>query len=30
LGGNGLVAWAEQVVPSGITALIIGVQPRFF
>lgn len=30
LGGNGLVAWAEQVVPSGITALIIGVQPLFF
>jgi drug/metabolite transporter (DMT)-like permease len=27
LGGNGLVAWAEQYVPSGITALIIGVQP---
>ncbi len=30
LGGNGLVAWAEQRVPSGITALIIGVQPLFF
>lgn len=30
LGGNGLVAWAEQFVPSGITALIIGVQPLFF
>jgi drug/metabolite transporter (DMT)-like permease len=29
LGGNGLVAWAEQVVPSGITALIIGVTPLF-
>jgi len=26
LGGNGLVVWAEQFVPSGITALIIGVQ----
>lgn len=30
LGGNGLVAWAEQFVPSGITALLIGVQPLFF
>lgn len=30
LGGNGLVAWAEQVVPSGVTALVIGVQPLFF
>lgn len=30
LGGNGLVVWAEQWVPSGITALIIGVQPLFF
>lgn len=30
LGGNGLVVWAEQFVPSGITALIIGVQPLFF
>jgi drug/metabolite transporter (DMT)-like permease len=30
LGGNGLVVWAEQYVPSGITALIIGVQPLFF
>ncbi|HEU5078288.1 MAG TPA: EamA family transporter [Opitutaceae bacterium] len=29
LGGNGLVAWAEQTVPSGITALVIGVQPVF-
>ncbi|MES2694457.1 MAG: EamA family transporter, partial [Verrucomicrobiota bacterium] len=27
LGGNGLVVWAEQYVPSGITALIIGVSP---
>ena len=30
LGGNGLVAWAEQFVPSGITALLIGVSPLFF
>lgn len=30
LGGNGLVVWAEQKVPSGITALLIGVQPLFF
>jgi len=29
LGGNGLVSYAEQVVPSGITALIIGVAPLF-
>lgn len=29
LGGNGLVGWAEQTVPSGITALVIGVQPVF-
>ena len=27
LGGNGLVSWAEQTVPSGITAMIIGSQP---
>lgn len=27
LGGNGLVAWAEQFIPSGLTALIIGSQP---
>ena len=27
IGGNGLVSWAEQWVPSGITALLIGVQP---
>jgi drug/metabolite transporter (DMT)-like permease len=27
LGGNGLVSWAEQSVPSGITALIIGSMP---
>jgi drug/metabolite transporter (DMT)-like permease len=30
LGGNGLVVWAEQFVPSGVTALIIGIQPLFF
>jgi len=29
LGGNGLVVWAEQVIPSGITALLIGVGPLF-
>jgi len=27
LGGNGLVSWAEQSVPSGVTALIIGSIP---
>jgi len=27
LGGNGLVAWAEQFVPSGLTALMIGSTP---
>ncbi len=27
LGGNGLVSWAEQYIPSGIAALIIGSQP---
>jgi drug/metabolite transporter (DMT)-like permease len=30
LGGNGLVVWAEHTVPSGVTALLIGVQPLFF
>ena len=30
LGGNGLVAWAEQRIPSGITALLIGIQPLLF
>ena len=30
LGGNGLVACAEKTVPSGLTALLIGVQPLFF
>lgn len=29
LGGNGAVVWAEQYVPSGITALLIGVGPLF-
>lgn len=27
LGGNGAVTWAEQTVPSGITALIVGSAP---
>ena len=27
VGGNGLVCWAEQFVPSGVTALIIGTAP---
>lgn len=29
LGGNGPVAWAEQFIPSGITALLIGIGPLF-
>jgi drug/metabolite transporter (DMT)-like permease len=29
LGGNGLVTWAEQTVPSSVTALIIGAGPIF-
>jgi drug/metabolite transporter (DMT)-like permease len=29
LGGNGLVVWAEQMIPSGVTALLIGVSPLF-
>ena len=29
LGGNGLVCWAEQRIPSGITTLIISVGPLF-
>ena len=29
LGGNGLVCWSEQKVPSGITTLIISVSPLF-
>ncbi len=27
LGGNGLVVWAEQTVPSGIAALLVGMTP---
>lgn len=30
VGGNGLVAWALHYVPSGVTALIIGISPVFF
>ena len=29
LGGNGLVSWAEQTVPSGIATLLISVGPLF-
>ena len=29
LGGNGLVCWAEQKIPSGIATLIISVGPLF-
>ncbi|MFT3868610.1 MAG: EamA family transporter [Nibricoccus sp.] len=29
LGGNGLVSWAEKSLHSGLTALIIGIQPVF-
>jgi drug/metabolite transporter (DMT)-like permease len=29
LGGNGLVIWAEQTIPSGLTALLIGAGPLF-
>ncbi|MCQ3938526.1 MAG: EamA family transporter [Chloroflexi bacterium] len=29
LGGNGLVSWAEQFIPSGIAALIVGSVPMF-
>lgn len=29
LGGNGLVAWAEQFIPSGIAALTISASPMF-
>ncbi len=29
LGGNGLVAWAEQFIPSGIAALVIASVPMF-
>jgi drug/metabolite transporter (DMT)-like permease len=30
LGGNGLVAWSEQFIPSGVTALFLAVSPAFF
>ena len=30
LGGNGVVCWAQQSVPSGLTALIIGTTPLWF
>lgn len=29
LGGNGLVSWAEQFIPSGVAALVIGSVPMF-
>ena len=29
LGGNGLVSWAEQTIPSGVAALVIGSIPLF-
>lgn len=29
LGGNAVVAWAEQTVPSGLTTLILGASPMF-
>jgi drug/metabolite transporter (DMT)-like permease len=29
LGGNGLVAWAEQFIPSGVAALVIASSPMF-
>ena len=29
LGGNAVVAWAEQIVPSGLTTLILGASPLF-
>lgn len=29
VGGNGSVSWAEQYVPSGITALLLGMTPLF-
>ena len=29
LGGNGLVAWAGQFMPSGVTALLLGASPLF-
>jgi len=30
VGGNGLVVWAEQTVPSGLTALLVGLVPIWF
>ena len=30
VGGNGLVMWAEQTVPSGLTALLIALTPVWF
>ncbi|MGH9195891.1 MAG: EamA family transporter [Acidimicrobiia bacterium] len=30
VGGNGLVSWAEQTVPSGIAALMVGAIPIWF
>ncbi len=30
VGGNGLVVWAEQTVPSGLTALLVGLTPAWF
>jgi len=29
LGGNGLVSWAEQTIPSGVAALVIASSPMF-
>jgi len=29
LGGNGLLAWAEQIIPSGIASLFIGATPLY-
>ena len=29
LGGNGLVAWSEQSIPSGVAALMVGTTPLF-
>lgn len=29
MGGNGLVVWAEQRVPSGVAALVVGIVPCF-
>lgn len=30
MGGNGAVVWAEQVVPSGVTALLVAIVPAWF